>query len=184
MFQWCNALSNWHFWAKNDGENRCHFHAIFKSYMPFQRYELIYPPKAFRRVKSAVPLKWQVGFENGTKMTPIFTIIFSSKMLIWQCITSLEHTFFSRWPEFTLGNIVWYVLKLWGPCANLKWMKCFIFLLFYNALDLNNQKILWLPSIYQFERTATNLNHPICTRYHLRIFQQLPHQIAAYLSGK
>jgi hypothetical protein len=25
-------------------------------------------------------------------------------------------------------------------------------LLFYNALDLNNQKILCLPSIYQFER--------------------------------
>ena len=23
---------------------------------------------------------------------------------------------------------------------------------FYNALDLNNQKILWLPSIYEFER--------------------------------
>jgi hypothetical protein len=33
-------------------------------------------------------------------------------------------------------------------------------LLFYNALDLNNQKILWLPSIYEFERTGTNLNHP------------------------
>ena len=26
------------------------------------------------------------------------------------------------------------------------------FLLFYNDLDLNNQKILYLPSIYQFER--------------------------------
>ena len=24
-------------------------------------------------------------------------------------------------------------------------------LLFYDALDLNNQKILWLPSIFQFE---------------------------------
>ena len=32
-------------------------------------------------VKLAVPLKWQVGFENGMKMTPIFTIIFSSEML-------------------------------------------------------------------------------------------------------
>jgi hypothetical protein len=39
-------------------------------------------------------------------------------------------------------------------------MKCLVFLLFYNALDLNNQKILWLPSIYEFERTGTNLNHP------------------------
>ena len=44
-------------------------------------------------VKSAVSLKWQVGFENDMKMTPIFTIIFISKMLISQCITSLEHTF-------------------------------------------------------------------------------------------
>ena len=34
-----------------------------------------------------------------------------------------------------------------------------IFLLLFNALDLNIQKILCLPSIYQFERTETNLNH-------------------------
>ena len=33
-------------------------------------------------VKSAVSLQWPVGFENGMKMTPIFTIIFISKMLI------------------------------------------------------------------------------------------------------
>ena len=39
-------------------------------------------------------------------------------------------------------------------------MKCFIFFAFYNALDLNNQKILCLPSIFQFERTVHNLNHP------------------------
>ena len=44
-------------------------------------------------VKSAVSLKWQVGFENDMNMTPIFTIIFSSKMLIRQCFTSLEHAF-------------------------------------------------------------------------------------------
>ena len=44
-------------------------------------------------VKSAVSLKWQVGFENDMKITPIFTIIFTSKMLIRQCFTSLEHTF-------------------------------------------------------------------------------------------
>ena len=31
-------------------------------------------------VKSAVSLKWQVGFENDMKITPIFTINFSSKM--------------------------------------------------------------------------------------------------------
>ena len=36
----------------------------------------------------------------------------------------------------------------------------YFFLVFYNVLDLNNQKLLWLPSIYQFEKTGTNLNHP------------------------
>ena len=33
-------------------------------------------------IKSTVSLKWQVGFENDIKMTPIFTIIFVSKILI------------------------------------------------------------------------------------------------------
>ena len=33
-------------------------------------------------VKSVVPLKWQVGFENDMKLTPVFTIIINSKMLI------------------------------------------------------------------------------------------------------
>ena len=42
-------------------------------------------------VKLAVSLKWQVGFENDMKTTPIFTITFSSKMLIRQCFTTLEH---------------------------------------------------------------------------------------------
>ena len=44
-------------------------------------------------VKSAIYLKWSVGFENDMKITPIFTITFSSKMLIKQCFTSLEHIF-------------------------------------------------------------------------------------------
>ena len=33
-------------------------------------------------VKSAVSLKWQVGFENDMKLTPVFTIIINSKMLL------------------------------------------------------------------------------------------------------
>ena len=33
-------------------------------------------------VKSAVALKWQVGFENDMKLTPVFSIIIKSKMLI------------------------------------------------------------------------------------------------------
>jgi hypothetical protein len=46
-----------------------------------------------------------------------------------------------------------------GPTLNGR--NVLFFLLFYNVLDLNNQKILWLPSIFQFERTETNLNHPM-----------------------
>ena len=42
-------------------------------------------------------------------------------------------------------------------------MKCFI-LLFYDDLDLNNQKILCLPLIFQFERTVHNLDHPNVNR--------------------
>ena len=82
--------------------------------------------------------------------------------------------FFSRWPEFTLGYILWYVLKLWGRWTNLKWMKCFIFLLFYDALDLNNRRILRLPSIFQFDRTGTNLNYPIF--YYAQFFIQQQQQ--------
>ena len=33
-------------------------------------------------VKLAISLKWQVGFENDMKLTPVFTIIINSKMLI------------------------------------------------------------------------------------------------------
>ena len=33
-------------------------------------------------VNSAVSLKWQVGFENDMKLTPVFTIIINSKILI------------------------------------------------------------------------------------------------------
>ena len=80
-------------------------------------------------VKSAVYLKWQVGFENDMKITPIFTITFSSKMLIRQCFTSLTY-FFRWWPQFTVGDILSYVLKLWGPWANLKQMKSFNFFVF------------------------------------------------------
>ena len=54
---------------------------------------LVHKVHTVHTVKSAVSLKWSVGFENDMKITPIFTITFSSKMLIKQCFTSLEHTF-------------------------------------------------------------------------------------------
>ena len=38
-----------------------------------------------------------------------------------------------------------------------------------NDLDLNNQKILWLQSIFQFERTVTDLNQPPYCKINLLI---------------
>ena len=68
----------------------CHFQILLaiseiQLTLPYVPYVL--------NVKSAVPLKWSVGFENDMKITPIFTITFSSKMVIKQCFTSLEHAF-------------------------------------------------------------------------------------------
>ena len=61
--------------------------------------------------------------------------------------------FFSRWPEFIVSDILWYILKLWGRCANHKWMKCFIFFCFYTIIRkfcachqficLRGQKQIW-----------------------------------------
>ena len=68
----------------------CHFQillAIFEIQLTLHKVHTVHT------VKSAVSLKGQVGFENDMKITPIFTITFSSKMLIKQCFTSLEHTF-------------------------------------------------------------------------------------------
>ena len=68
----------------------CHFQIL----LAISEIQLIlHKVHTVHTVKSAVSLKWQVGFENDMKITPIFTIIFSSKMLIRQCFTSLEHTF-------------------------------------------------------------------------------------------
>ena len=92
------------------------------------------------------------------------TITFSSKMLIRQCFTSLENTFLVDGL-----NSLYYGMYLNFEAAEAtlnEWNVSF-FLLFYNALDLNNQKIMWLPSIFQFERTVHNLNH---FRLHLRQF--------------
>ena len=43
-------------------------------------------------VKSALALKWQVEFKNGMKMTPIITIIFSSKMLFDSALYHWNHS--------------------------------------------------------------------------------------------
>ena len=42
----------------------------------------LYEVHTVHTVKSAVSLKWQVGFENDMKLTPVFTIIINSKMLL------------------------------------------------------------------------------------------------------
>ena len=103
-------------------------------------------------VKSALSLKWQVGFENDMKMAPIFTIIFVSKILIWQCITLLEHTFLVD--GLNSLKVIYYgmYLNFEADKRSLNEWNVLFSLLLYNDLDLNNQKILWLQSIYWFER--------------------------------
>ena len=68
----------------------CHFQILLTiSEIPLTLHKV----HTVRTVKSAVSLKWQVGFKNDMKITPIFITTFSSKMLIKQSFTSLEHTF-------------------------------------------------------------------------------------------
>ena len=56
----------------------CHFQIL----LAISEIQLtLYKVHTVHTVKSAVSLKWQVGFENDMKMAPIFTIIFTSKML-------------------------------------------------------------------------------------------------------
>ena len=61
----------------------------FSDYLGLNHYKkakkikhFIHQVHTVHTVKSAVALKWQVGFENDMKITPIFTNIFNSKMLI------------------------------------------------------------------------------------------------------
>ena len=60
----------------------CHFQIICAISELQLTLHQVHTVHTVHTVKSAVALKWQVGFENGIKMTPIFTIIFNSKMLI------------------------------------------------------------------------------------------------------
>ena len=56
---------------------------IFKSYLPISEMQLtLHKVDTIHTVKSALSLKWQVGFENDMKLTPVFTITINSKMLI------------------------------------------------------------------------------------------------------
>ena len=57
----------------------CHFQILFA----ISELELtLHKVHTVHTVKSAVALKWQVGFENDMKLTPVFTNIINSKMLI------------------------------------------------------------------------------------------------------
>ena len=57
------------------------------------------------------------------------------------------------------------------------------FLLFYNALDLNNQKNLWLPSIYQFESIGTNLDHPNVYTLRTSVFKGYIQEFKSYFQS-
>ena len=57
----------------------CHFQII----LAISEIQLtLHKVHTVHTVKSAVSLKWQVGFENDMKLTPIFTITFSSNDVI------------------------------------------------------------------------------------------------------
>ena len=99
-------------------------------------------------VKSAVALKWPVGFENDMKITPICTITFSSKMLIKQCFTSLEHAFVDN----SLNSLY---LNFEAFKGIEKTEKVEIFLVFPNPMSIFNQKNLWPTLIYHFEHSGT-----------------------------
>ena len=118
-------------------------------------------------VKSAVSLKWQVGFENDMKITPIFTITFSSKMLIKQCFTSLEHTFLDDGLNSLLVIYYGMYLNFEAFKGIEKIEKVEIFLVFPNSICTLNQKNLWPTLIYLFE----HLYHCSGTPYPPTYFQ-------------
>ena len=60
----------------------CYFHH-FQILLAISEIQLtLHKVHTIHTVKSAVSLKWQVGFENDMKLTPVFTIIINSKMLL------------------------------------------------------------------------------------------------------
>ena len=73
----------WQVGFEND-ENNTYFHQFcLKILIAISEVQLTLPYVLYvLYVKSVVPLKWQVGFENDMKLTPVFTIIINSKMLI------------------------------------------------------------------------------------------------------
>ena len=59
--------------------------------------------------------------------------------------------FLRQWHEFAVGDILLYLLKLWGLLGNWKNRKSWFFLVFPNPLGILNQKNLWPTIIYLFE---------------------------------
>ena len=126
----------------------CHFQIL----LAIPEIELtLHQVHTVHTVKLAVSLKWQVGFENDMKITPIFTITFSSKMLIKQCFTSLEHTFLDDGLNSLLVIYYGMYLNFEAFKGIEKIEKVEIFLVFPNPMGILNQKNLWPTLIYQFE---------------------------------
>ena len=101
--------------------------------------------------RNMVMSRRQVGFENDMKITPIFTITFSSKMLIKQCFTSLEHTFLDDGLNSLLVIYYGMYLNFEAFKGIEKIEKVEIFLVFPNPMGILNQKNLWPTLIYLFE---------------------------------
>ena len=86
----------------------CHFQILLaiseiKLTLPYVLYVLY--------VKSAVSLKWQVGFENDENNTYFHHHFYLKDANLTVHYITGTH-FFSRWPELSIQDIVWYVLKL------------------------------------------------------------------------
>ena len=79
---------------------------------------------------------------------------------IWIHYLNILAIFFGKYDINRQDSIIYFKTLIIPAILNSRLEYEIPFVLVYNVLDLNNQKILWLPSIYQFERTGTNLNHP------------------------
>ena len=146
MFQWYNALSN----SISELKMMVKIGVIF---MPFSN-----PTYHFRGTADFTDCtvgKVSCTSEMASRIWKWNIIIFSSKMLIWHCITS-------RWPEFN----VWYVLKLWGRWANLKWLIFFQFFWFFiiirkfcachQFISLRGQEQIW-TTLFTIHQYSTNV---------------------------
>ena len=108
----CSHFS--HFWIKYVGENRCHFHAIFKSYVPFQSYSWLY----IKYIHTYCPCTYKLCI-GGKKRSWRKTWM---QFRLWRLLTNYEWKYqhFSKNCESIFINI-WRLQQLMSThCGQLK----------------------------------------------------------------